>query len=114
VPGLEVDATLASTGISVHFYAGLLRKFVVQQASALDKVAQALQADDLTSAVRLAHTLKGVAAGLGARALEAAAGDLERCLKPLASREHVDDAMAYARRLLQALVKALETALAPA
>jgi len=114
VPGLEVDATLASTGINVHFYAGLLRKFVVQQASALDKVAQALQADDPGTAVRLAHTLKGVAAGLGARALEAAASDLEGCLKPLAPRERVDDAMAHARRLLQALVQALEAALAPA
>ena len=114
VPGLDVDATLASTGISVRFYAGLLRKFVVQQAGALDKVQQALQAADIVTAVRLVHTLKGVAAGLGARGLEAAAGDLERCLKSEALSEHVDDAARHARQLLDALVGALEAALAPA
>jgi CheY-like chemotaxis protein len=114
VAGLEVDATLASTGISVRFYAGLLRKFVVQQAGALDKVQQALQAGDLATALRLVHTLKGVAAGLGARRLEAAAADLERCLKPGAAPGPGDASMAHARQLLDALVGALEAALAPA
>jgi signal transduction histidine kinase/CheY-like chemotaxis protein len=114
VPGLQVDATLAGTGISVRFYAGLLRKFVVQQAGALDKVQQSLQSGDLATATRLAHTLKGVAAGLGARRLETAAGDLERCLKSEGLAGHVDDAMKHARQLLDALVGALETALAPA
>jgi signal transduction histidine kinase/CheY-like chemotaxis protein/tetratricopeptide (TPR) repeat protein len=114
VPGLEVDATLANTGINVRFYAGLLRKFVVQQAGALDKVQQSLQAGDLATAARLAHTLKGVSAGLGARTLEAAAAELERRLKPADAPAPIDDAMAHARQLLDALVAALETALAPA
>ena len=114
VPGLEVDATLASTGISVRFYSGLLRKFVVQQASALDKVQQSLLSGDPGTATRLAHTLKGVAAGLGARTLEAAAGELERCLKAAAPPARVDEAMRHARQLLSALVGALEAVLAPA
>jgi two-component system, sensor histidine kinase and response regulator len=73
-----------------------------------------LQSGDLATATRLAHTLKGVAAGLGARRLETAAGDLERCLKSDGLAGHVDDAMKHARQLLDALVGALETALAPA
>ncbi|MCK9685792.1 response regulator [Scleromatobacter humisilvae] len=114
VPGLDVDATLASTGISARFYAGLLRKFVVQQGGALDKIAQSLQAGDRAGATRLAHTLKGVAAGLGARALAASAGELERGLRQDDPAEGLDDAMAHARQLLAALVAALEAALAPA
>jgi two-component system sensor histidine kinase/response regulator len=114
VPGLDVDATLASTGISAPFYAGLLRKFVVQQASALDKIGQLLQAGDRAAAARLAHTLKGVAAGLGARALAAAATDLERCLDDDDAPALVDSAMLRARELLAALIAALEAALAPA
>ena len=114
VAGLDVDATLASTGISARFYAGLLRKFVVQQASALDKIQESLRAGDVASAARLAHTLKGVAAGLGARAMESAAGELELCLKQETAPERVDSAMAHARKLLAALVAALEAALAPA
>jgi len=114
VAGLDVDATLASTGISARFYAGLLRKFVVQQASALDKIQASLRAGDVASAARLAHTLKGVAAGLGARAMESAAGELERCLKQETAPERVDLAMVHARQLLVALVAALEAALAPA
>ena len=114
VAGLEVDATLASTGVSGRFYAGLLRKFVVQQAGALDKIQESLQAGDRATAARLAHTLKGVAAGLGARALALAAGELERGLKQEGTPASVDDAMAHARGLLVALVAALEAALAPA
>ena len=114
VAGLDVDATLASTGISARFYAGLLRKFVVQQSSALDKIQESLRAGDVASAARLAHTLKGVAAGLGARAVESAAGELERCLQQETAPERVDPAMVHARKLLVALVAALEAALAPA
>jgi HPt (histidine-containing phosphotransfer) domain-containing protein len=113
VAGLEVDATLASTGISAPFYMGLLRKFVVQQADALDRIQHSLQAGDLATAARQAHTLKGVAAGLGAQPMELAAGALESCLKRDDARERVDHAMAHARQLLGALVAALEAALAP-
>ena len=114
VAGLAVDATLASTGISAKFYAGLLRRFVVQQADALDKIQQSLQAGDVATAARLAHTLKGVAAGLGAQPLESAAGALETCLKQDDAFDRVEPAMAHARQLLGALVAALEAALAPA
>ena len=114
VAGLEVDATLASTGISVRFYAGLLRKFVAQQAGTLDQVRHSMQAGDIATAARLVHTLKGVAAGLGARALESAAGELEHCLGAQTPPERADAAMAHARRLLVALVAALEAVLAPA
>jgi signal transduction histidine kinase/CheY-like chemotaxis protein/tetratricopeptide (TPR) repeat protein len=113
VAGLAVDATLASTGISARFYVGLLRKFVVQQPDALDRIQQSLQAGDVAKAARQAHTLKGVAAGLGAHAMESAAGALESCLKRDDARERVDDAMAHARQLLGALVAALKAALAP-
>ena len=113
VVGLAVDQTLADTGISPKFYVGLLRKFIVQQAGAVDKIQQAVRAGDTETAVRLAHTLKGVAAGLGAQPVETAADDLEGCLRDDAALTRVDGAMAQVRALLDALVAALEQALAP-
>ena len=114
IDGFDVQDALGRTLGDEAFYIQLLIRFQEDQSDAAERIQQALQDGDRKLAERLAHTLKGVAAGLGARTLELAAGELERRLKSGDAAEHVDDAMRHARQLLAALIGALEAALAPA
>ena len=61
-------------------YIRLLRQFVSGQADAAARIASALAAADWTGAERAAHTLKGVAAQIGATELRPLAERLERAI----------------------------------
>ncbi len=114
VPGLHVDQMLADTGVDVAFYLRLLRKFVAQQADADARIGEALDSSDVPTAGRLAHTLKGVAGGLGARTLEVAADLLEDRIRQGEARAAIDEALAHAGATLRALLAALAPVLAVA
>lgn len=85
LPGIDVEAGLATTLQNEQLYRRLLRKFRDGQRGFVEQFRAALQEADQTAPERLAHTLKGVAGNLGARRVQAVAGDLER-----ACHEHVD------------------------
>ena len=59
-----------------------MRKFVENNAGAIDEIESAYAAGDGEGAIRTAHTLKGVGGSIGAEALQSAAADLETALKP--------------------------------
>jgi len=80
VAGLDVELGLSRTSRKPGFFASLLRKFVRGQEDAAARIAQSLQAGDVATAERLAHTLKGVAGNLGASAMQESAAQLERAL----------------------------------
>ena len=61
-------------------YLKLLRQFSIEQANAPAEIAALLAAGDTAAAERAAHTVRGVAANLGADAVRAAAGELEKTL----------------------------------
>jgi two-component system sensor histidine kinase/response regulator len=111
LPGLEVGAGLKAANGRMDLYARLLSRFV--QSAEPDAVAAALQAGDRLAARRAAHTLKGVAATLGAEPLRQAAAALEAAI-PAAESE---DAAAAATllpqaRALAAEIRAMQAALA--
>jgi len=64
-------------------YLQLLRKFVVGQGDAVARLRAALVAGDAALALRIAHTLKGVAGNIGATQLQSDAGQLEAALGPV-------------------------------
>jgi CheY-like chemotaxis protein len=71
-------------------YRSMLRKFITGQKSAVAEIAGALQENSWESAERLVHTLKGVAASIGATAVAFLATQLESALterQPLAQIE---------------------------
>ncbi|WP_197047245.1 response regulator [Paucibacter sp. KBW04] len=76
--GLETQQGLANTGGDVRLYTWLLRKFLSQNQGFAAQFEQALRAADASAPQRLAHTLKGTAGTVGARAVEAAAAGLEK------------------------------------
>jgi len=75
--GIDSEAALQRLGGNQKLYRQLLLKFRDNQADAATNIASALEADDYNTAERLAHTLKGISASLGARHLQELAAGLE-------------------------------------
>src|SRR5262249_29166149 len=73
VEGLDTADGLLRVAGNRKLYMKLLRQFVEQQARTPAEISTALAAGDRTLATRLAHTAKGVAGNLGARAVQTAA-----------------------------------------
>lgn len=78
---LDVSMGLHNLNGNEQLYNRLLRKFADGNTQAGEQIRSAMAADDRETAVRLAHTLKGVAASLGAPALSAEALAVEQLLK---------------------------------
>jgi signal transduction histidine kinase/DNA-binding response OmpR family regulator/HPt (histidine-containing phosphotransfer) domain-containing protein len=107
VAGLDVELGLRRVLGKRPMYVGMLRKFVAGQRGAVDAVRQALDAGDWDTAVRTAHTTKGVCGNIGATGTQALADALEQALKERAPREALDALVAQLRASLEPLVQAL-------
>ncbi len=81
VAGLDTRAGLICTGGKQIFYLSLLTQFLSEFRRFPEQAAQWLREGKLDDAERLAHSLKGVAASLGAQRVADAAGELERVLR---------------------------------
>jgi two-component system sensor histidine kinase/response regulator len=81
LPGVDTELGLARTGGKPVRYLDLLKRFHAGQAQAPMQIEAAANAGDMDLAIRLAHTLRGTAATLGAAALQSIAGELETALK---------------------------------
>ncbi|MCA1945014.1 MAG: response regulator [Desulfovibrio sp.] len=81
LPGINVKSGLAKVSGNRSLYRKLLGKFQSKYLGAHQEAQALLQAGKEQDAIRLAHTIKGVAANLGAEALSRAAGEVERVLK---------------------------------
>ena len=108
IPGLDVDLGLMRTTDNPAFYASMLRKFVPSQEDAVVQMQQALEAQDLASAERIAHTLKGVSASLGATDLPEQAELLEMLLRTGVQGEELKHAIAQTLQALERLIAGLK------
>jgi CheY-like chemotaxis protein len=77
----DTRSGLVRTQGDVGLYRRLLRKFADGQRGFPQQFSSALAGRDAAAPTRLAHTLKGLAATLGAEALAGAAGALEQALR---------------------------------
>ena len=107
VQGLDVDQGLGLSNHNSALYLSMLGKFVKSQEQAVVLIQQALVQSDGATAERLAHTLKGLAASMGAEPLGAAAAALEQALQAGADPQQVERLIAPTQRQLDALVRAL-------
>jgi two-component system sensor histidine kinase/response regulator len=81
VDGLDARLGLSQVLGREALYRDILIRFVASQRDQAAAMAQALKAGDRDQAQRLAHTLKGLAAQIGARALSEQAAQLEAALR---------------------------------
>ena len=105
--GIDTRAGLARVGGSLPLYRKLLLKFADNQGGALHAVREALAQGEPDSAVRHAHTLRGVAASIGADRLARAAEALEQTLKGGAA--NVDEQLRAAEPELAGVVGAVQS-----
>jgi two-component system, sensor histidine kinase and response regulator len=80
VPGLDTGVGLKYADGKQALYLSLLQQFVSEFRSFSDQAHRLIREGKLTEAERLAHSLKGIAATIGASSLAGAAGELERVL----------------------------------
>ncbi|MBK7002161.1 MAG: response regulator [Rhodoferax sp.] len=114
VDGLDTSAGLRRCGGKTALYLDLLAGFVRDYAQAADTLQQLLDAQDWPTAQRMAHTLKGMSATLGANAISAVCQTLETAFQE-ANADAARAALPELARLLAPLVAALRAHLpAPA
>ncbi len=88
LPGIDVQAGLATSQQNMALYRRLLAKFATGQAHFAESFAQARQdRGDVKAAIRCAHTLRGVAGNIGAMGVASAAAALEQACAEDASDE---------------------------
>jgi PAS domain S-box-containing protein len=81
LPGLSIKLGLARVGGNRRLYRQLLAKFVAGNLGADADIRKSLDEGDQKTAARLAHTMRSVAANIGAEELSRAGGELERAIK---------------------------------
>ncbi|MBI9085547.1 MAG: response regulator [Desulfobacterales bacterium] len=79
--GIDIETGLRRTGGNIGLYINLLNHFITDHGNDTEIIADALAQKDFTLAHRTAHTLKGVAGGIGALTLYDIAQQVETALK---------------------------------
>ncbi|MCV2368940.1 PAS domain-containing hybrid sensor histidine kinase/response regulator [Roseateles oligotrophus] len=112
--GVELAEALQRLGGKQEIYGRMLRSFVSDLARMPEQLRSALTQGDRLGAIRQMHTLKGLAATLGAVPLSAAAARAEKQLLALAADDqdqNRDKARQQALDLARPVCKAIEAAL---
>ncbi len=111
ITGLDAKDGLSRVRGNVKLYVKILRQFAEQQGAAVDEVAEALKAGDHARAERVAHTLKGVAANIGATGVQGVAAELERGIRDRADAVTIEAVSNRVRTALAPLVSEIRGAL---
>jgi HPt (histidine-containing phosphotransfer) domain-containing protein len=111
IEGLDTQDGLSRVAGNRKLYQKLLRQFVEQQGPAVGQIMDALVKGDVALAERLAHTLKGVAGNIGAKAVQAAAGLLEKGIREWQDGPTLQGLQGQVSAVLDPLVTQLQAAL---
>ncbi len=114
IEGLDTALGLRRVMGKRTLYLSLLAKFANGQRHVAAEIGRALAQQDVATAERLAHTLKGVAGNIGATALQQQAARLEDAIRGEAGLAQIEHALAQTAPLLDAIVQGLARALADA
>jgi two-component system sensor histidine kinase/response regulator len=109
IDGLDIQDGLTRVAGNRKLYLKLLRQFADQQGPAVAEIAAALAQDDPALAERGAHTLKGVAANLGAKHVQSAASLLEEIIHHRSGTEETAPALQQVANVLDPLLESLLT-----
>ena len=107
IAGLDQQAGLATAGGHPALYRKLLRTFLETQTDFAADFAEMATTGDHVGMTRLAHSLRGAAATLGAKPLAAAAGALEQACARRVSADEREPLLTRAQSLLAALLVSL-------
>ena len=111
ISGLDTVSGLRRVLGKKRLYVSMLGQFVESQKNGAQEIRAALAADDRERAVRLVHTLKGMAGSIGAADLQAGIDKVETAIRNGDPRETLDELLATPAVQLGDLVTALEASL---
>jgi two-component system, sensor histidine kinase and response regulator len=111
VEGLDSAEGLLRVAGNRKLYLKLLRQFSVQQSDAPVQITKLLKAGDRPAAERIAHTVKGVAANLGVKTIQLAAGELEKAIHDGADAARLESLRQQFATVLTPFVDRLRAAL---
>jgi CheY-like chemotaxis protein len=114
IPGLDTSGGLLRVAGNKKLYRKLLLRFAEEYADSAEVLAKALAAGDPATAGRLAHTVKGVAANLGAGTVRTAAAELEKAIRDSLGPESIESLRSRLAEELVPLADRLRTALTEA
>jgi two-component system sensor histidine kinase/response regulator len=107
IPGIDTATALRRTGGNRKRYESLLARFADSQSAAPSDIRTALATEDPPAARRIAHSLKGASANLGANSLAEEAANVEEAIE---SRRGVAPALEALSQSLNATIAAIRTA----
>lgn len=114
IAGLDLPLGLSRAMDMKGFYLSMLRRFMDGRADTPARIREALEAGDLKAAELLSHSLRGVAAQIGATQLPLDADALEQALHANAPRAGIDELLLRMEASLAGLMAALQSGLPPA
>ncbi len=103
LPGLDAAVAMQALGGNAEFYRQVLERFVHDQAESMAQLDQFRREGRQVDALRLAHTIKGLAGTIGAGRLRAAAVDYEDALRTVSGERSWPDNGNLARELTAVL-----------
>ncbi|WP_415714010.1 transporter substrate-binding domain-containing protein [Maridesulfovibrio sp.] len=106
VPGISVKSGLVKVSGNRELYKKLLTQFRAKYLGAVEDIREQLRSGDVETATRTAHTVKGVAANLGADDLSLSAGEVERAFR--AGRTEQDDLLMDMSARMDIVAEALD------
>jgi len=108
IAGIDTATALKRTGGNRQRYEALLQRFAESQSRIVASISAALAAKDSPTAQRLAHSLKGASANLGANMLSGAAA---ACEAAIAANQPAGSALESLSRTLDLTVSAIRASL---
>jgi two-component system sensor histidine kinase/response regulator len=111
IAGLDAADGLRRVAGNRKLYLKLLRQFVDQQADTPAQLAEQLQAGDLATAERTAHTVKGIAANLSITEVQKSVGALEKAIREHSEPAHLEELRQHFSDVLFDLLSRLRPAL---
>ncbi|MDD2915117.1 MAG: response regulator [Gallionella sp.] len=112
IPGLEIDKALRHLDGNVNLFRKLISRFGATQADTVTRIRAAIDSGDTETAIRTAHTFKGVAGNIGATRMFERAATVEGMLKQGGADDLTDVLDAMERELhllLQQIAVAMQS-----
>ena len=113
IAGLDAELGMRRVRGKTSLYLSMLRKYIANQENTTTELRVALDAGDLATAERIAHSAKGVSGNIGASELQDMAGNIEKLIRDGAERNVIETAIIPFSDAQSAMIAALKAAVPP-
>ena len=110
IEGMDIKSALGRVAGNEKLFRKLLFRFLETQSDVMVRINRAIEANDMQTAIREAHTIKGLAGNIGANLLFKYAKELERVLKDSES-ENFNSCLEFTQNELSNIMQKISVAI---